>query len=207
MRAAIFILAGFLTVLPSLSHARACRMGKIAQLHGEVSVLRANQQISPSEGQAVCIGDRVSTGANGVANFHLRDGTKITVGKSSEFVFDEYRIYRQRPNIALFTLLKGAFRSVTGFMTVRPHRYEVRTATATLGVRGTDFWGGYGLTENGLDVIMLEGHGVYVKTAQGQVELDRPGLGTTVLPEQSPTVPIVWEQEKVQRAVATITHD
>jgi hypothetical protein len=105
----------------------------------------------------------------------------------------------------LFELAKGAFRSITGFMTKRQHRFEVQTATATLGVRGTDFWGGYGLTENGLDVVMLEGHGVYVKNAFGQLELDQPGLGTTVLTGSAPAPAAAWSEAKRQKAFATVT--
>jgi hypothetical protein len=111
----------------------------------------------------------------------------ITVGKNSDFTVREYRIYRDKPNVALFDLAQGAFRSVTGFITRRAHRFEVRTAVATIGVRGTDFWGGYGLTENGLDVLMLEGKGVYVQTEAGTVELDKAGLGTTVVAGGAPS--------------------
>jgi hypothetical protein len=192
-------------LLPSLVLANPCLVGKVAKIHGQVEIQRAEHAFEPAQGQAICLGDLIRTGTGSVADLHLRDGTKITVGKDSEFAIEQFKIYRQRENVALFSLLKGAFRSITGFITKRPHRYEVKTATATLGVRGTDFWGGYGLTENGLDVIMLEGHGVYVKTAQGQVELDKAGLGTTILPDQAPTAPKVWGDEKVQRAVATIT--
>jgi hypothetical protein len=84
--------------------------------------------------------------------------------------------------------------------------YEVRTAVATIGVRGTDFWGGYGLTENGLDVLMLEGKGVYVQTEAGTVELDKAGLGTTVVAGGAPSASKgLGRRQKVQRAVATIT--
>lgn len=73
-------------------------------------------------------------------------------------------------------------------------------------MRGTDFWGGYGLTENGLDVVMLAGHSVYDINAQGEkVELGQAGLGATVINNSSPTTPKKWGEEKVARAVAAIT--
>ena len=106
----------------------------------------------------------------------------------------------------MFELAKGAFRAVTGFMTKRPHRFEVKTGLATIGVRGTDFWGGFGLTENGLDVVMLSGKGVYVTNNQGEtVELSSSGLGTTVMAASAPTTPKKWDDEKVAKAVSTIT--
>lgn len=192
-------------LLPAVLHAEACRVGEVLRVVGTVSVQRQTQAFVPFPGVGVCRGDRVRTGPASIAELRLRDGTLLTVGKDSEFVIRDFRIYRDQPNVALFDLVQGAFRSVTGFITQRPHRYEVRTRVATIGVRGTDFWGGYGLTEQGLDVVMLEGHGVYVKTEAGTVELDKPGLGTTVLPAAAPTPAKAWGEPKLARALATIT--
>ncbi len=76
---------------------------------------------------------------------------------------------------------------------------------ATIGVRGTDFWGGYGLTENGFDVVMLEGHGVYVDSASGgHVELEKAGQGTTVINGSAPSAAGLWDDDKLKRAVAMI---
>lgn len=196
---------GVLLLLPGLVTAAPCRVGEVVRLVGDVSVVRPARQFTPVTGMKVCMGDRFVTGPSSIAELRLRDGSLITVGKSSDFTIREYRIYRDKPNVALFDLAQGAFRSVTGFITRRAHRYEVRTAVATIGVRGTDFWGGYGLTENGLDVIMLDGKGVYVQTEGGTVELDKPGLGTTVVAGGEPSAPKAWGPAKVQRAVSTIT--
>lgn len=194
-----------LVLVPGMAMAAQCRVGEVARLVGDVEVVRPERQFKPFTGMKICLGDRFVTGPASIAELRLRDGSLITVGKGSDFTIRKYRIYRDQPNEALFDLAKGAFRAVTGFMTRRTHRYEVRTAVATIGVRGTDFWGGYGLTENGLDVIMLQGKGVYVQTDSGTVELDQPGLGTTVRPGEAPLAPLAWGNEKVQRAVSTIT--
>ncbi|HEX5360209.1 MAG TPA: FecR family protein [Fluviicoccus sp.] len=185
-----------------------CRVGEVASLKGTVELVRHDQTVAPEVGAKICRGDLFRTKAGSVAELKLRDGTKLTVGKDSEMVIRDYRIFRKQPNIALFDLLKGAFRSVSGTITKRPHRFEVKTSVATIGVRGTDFWGGFGVTPDGaLDVIMLEGHGVYVKNDKGQIELDKPGLGTTVAADGSLAEPKAWAAEKLNRAVATITPD
>lgn len=194
-----------LALLPSLVQAAPCRVGDVVRIVGDVRVERPETQFTPFVGVKICKGDRFVTGASSIVELRLRDGSHITVGKDSEFTVREYRIYRDQPNIALFDLARGAFRSVTGFITKRAHRYEVHTTVATIGVRGTDFWGGYGLTENGLDVIMLNGKGVYVQTAGGTVELDKAGLGTTVIAGAAPSGPKSWGEDKINRAVATIT--
>ncbi|MFN3586609.1 MAG: FecR domain-containing protein [Moraxellaceae bacterium] len=187
------------------AHAEPCRVGELVRLVGDVQVVRSDRQFRPFLGQQVCRGDRFVTGEASIVELRLRDGSLVTVGKRSDFTVRDYRLYRERPNQALFELASGAFRSVTGTITRRTARYEVRTPVATIGVRGTDFWGGFGVTPDGLDVIMLEGKGVYVTNAQGTVELDRAGLGTTVLPGRAPAAPDAWSQEKLGRAVATIT--
>lgn len=183
-----------------------CRVGEVAQLTGTVEVQRNKETITPTQGMKICRGDLFKTAAGSVAELKLRDGTKLTVGKDTQLVIREYRIFRSKPNLALFDLVQGAFRSITGSITKRPHRFEVTTSVATIGVRGTDFWGGYGLTPDGAyDVIMLSGKGVYVKNDKGQVELDQAGFGTTVTVDGKPTEAHAWPAEKVTRAVATIT--
>ena len=52
---------------------------------------------------------------------------------------------------------------------------------------------------------MLSGKGVYVKNDKGQVELDKPGLGTTINADGSLGEAKAWPEEKLGRAVATIT--
>jgi hypothetical protein len=181
-----------------------CQVGRVVRVVGTVELQRDVRRLTPFQGLRLCIGDRIATRPASIAELRLRDGSLLTVGKSSELVIREYRIYRNRPNEAQFELGKGAFRSITGFITKRAHRYEVRTPVATIGVRGTDFWGGFGLTGDGLDVIMLEGKGVYVDTPAGRVELDKAGLGTTVTAGAA-SVPAPWADAKLARAVATIS--
>lgn len=190
------------------THEKNCRVGQIGTVKGTVELVRQTQTLTPQTGAKICRGDIFRTSAGAVAELNLRDGTKLTVGKDSELVIRDYRIFRKQPNIALFDLAKGAFRSVTGSITKRAHRFEVKTSVATIGVRGTDFWGGYGVSPDGaLDVIMLSGKGVYVKNDKGQVELDKPGLGTTVNADGTLGEAKAWPEEKLGRAVATITPD
>lgn len=193
-----------LSCLPLVATAAPCRVGEVTRLEGRVLLERQGRSFPPFTGLRLCRGDRFTTAPGAIAELRLRDGSRITVGKDSVFTIADYRLYRDRPNSALFDLTRGAFRAITAAITTRPHRFEVRTPVATIGVRGTDFWGGYGLTPEGLDVIMLEGKGVYVRTAAGTVELDQAGLGTTVSAEGAST-PAPWAPEKLARAVATIT--
>lgn len=183
----------------------ACRIGDIARLYGDVKVVRSGTTLTPVAGEAFCARDRFLTGPRGVAELKFRDGTAVTVGKDADFAVLIWKERRWFANEATFELLKGAFRSITGAITSRRHRYEVKTAVATIGVRGTDFWGGLNLEPGALDVLMLEGKGVYVKNDFGQVEITRPGEGVSVRADKTPGAPTKWPDEKLRRAVGTVT--
>jgi hypothetical protein len=202
-----FVAVVLCLLLPALSHAEACVIGKVVRVVGHASLLRHDRSSTPFEGMGLCQGDRVSTAGASIVDLRLRDGTLLTVGKDSELVLRELHLYKQKPNVALFDLVKGAFRGITGLISRRPHRFEVNTPVATIGIRGTTFWGGFGLSGDKLDVVMLEGHGVYVKNDAGEVDLDQPGQGTTIGSGTAPTGAKTWPEAKLQRAIATITVD
>ena len=200
------ILALFLGAISFSALAEQCSIGRVESVAGNAMLERNGRLIHADTDILLCKNDKLITDASSVMQLKLRDGSLITIGKDSEFKIAEYKIYKNKPNLALFSLTKGAFRAVTGFITQRPHRFEVKTAVATIGVRGTDFWGGYGISENGLDVIMLSGIGVYVTNNQDEtVELDADGLGITVIDGLALAQPTKWDADKVARAVATIT--
>ena len=200
--------AVFLLGFSSLVLADFCNIGKVTAVHGIATVMREGHLIEASVDLTVCNGDKYLTDNSSVIQLAFIDGSKITIGKGTEFVVKELAFNKDndKPDLVLFELIKGAFRAVTGVLPKKQHRYEVKTSLATIGVRGTDFWGGFGLTESALDVVMLSGKGVYVINAQGEsVELDVGGLGTTVIGTAAPSAPKKWKDEKVAKALATIT--
>lgn len=182
--------------------AAACEDARLLRLQGEV---RSQDGALLKKGDAVCQGAELVTAKSARAELRFRDGTLVTVGGASRFRIDRYAPEQAAPEL-LLTLGQGAFRAVTGAISKVPNkRIEVRTPVATIGVRGTTFWGGFGLSDGGaLDVVVLEGTGVVVQNEQGEVLLDRQGLGTTVVPGQAPALPKSWPGGKLGRAQATI---
>lgn len=205
----LLLAAAVLAFAPVAVHAvdeGQCRVGSLAQVRGDASIVRGATTRVARPDAPVCPGDRIVTGARSVVELQFPDGTRITVGKDSELAIERWQERRLRRNEAAFKLVRGAFRAVTGKLAERRHRMEIRTPIATIGIRGTDFWGGLNITPGGaLDVVMLSGKGVYVKNDAGQVELTEAGTGTTVLPGSLPSAAKTWPQEKVARAVDTIT--
>ncbi len=98
----------------------------------------------------------------------------------------------------------GAFRFVSGKLAgLASDDMTVRTPSATIGIRGTDFWGGD--IDASYGVFLFSGR-VVVTTLGGAAVLDRPGTGTSVTDAAAAPGPVVtWPQAKVARAAATVT--
>ena len=92
--------------------------------------------------QRIPAGTTLTTGPKSRAVVRFDDGQAIVLHANSEFRVAEYSFVKDQPakDKFGFELIKGALRSVTGALTRRtPRAYTLRTATATMGIRGTDF--------------------------------------------------------------------
>jgi hypothetical protein len=86
-------------------------------------------------------GDRLTTSDGAAAIIRLADGTRMTVRPNTEVVIQDYR-YRENAsdNSMVMNLLRGGLRAVTGLISKgSPEAAKLRTTTATIGIRGTDF--------------------------------------------------------------------
>lgn len=92
-------------------------------------------------GLGVQQGDRLTTAAGASAIVKLTDGTRMTLRPQSEMVVQQVRYTPDAAdNGLLLELLRGGFRALTGLITKGNDRAAmVKTPTATIGIRGTDF--------------------------------------------------------------------
>src|SRR5688572_9963532 len=91
------------------------------------------------KGEPLHEGEVVSTGGQGYAIIAFKDGTKFTLRPNTAFAIERYR-QTAGSESAAFRLLKGGLRAVTGLISKRdPKAVEVRSANATIGIRGTSF--------------------------------------------------------------------
>jgi len=99
----------------------------------------------------------------------------------------------------------GAFRFITGQASkLASADIAVTTPVATVGIRGTDFWGGP-IDDQALGVLLIDG-AVSVSNAAGEQILDTPGQGTNIIsPGDAPGPVTFWPQDKADRAFATVT--
>ena len=102
---------------------------------GTLRVLRPKSAVHP--------GELLVTGEKSYAQVTMKDGTRMTLRPQSNLKIEAYQFKQETPvaDNAVFRLLKGGFRTITGLIGKRgnPDAYRLRAAGATIGIRGTDF--------------------------------------------------------------------
>jgi hypothetical protein len=199
-----------LSLLAGLAQAESAVAGYVTQMRGEVRVVKDSQLKTLLLGHALHLGSRVSTGADARLEARMKDGSVLTLGERTDFDIDQVAGATPESKGSSFSLLKGVFRAVTGQPagTSAPSSWQVRTPVAIIGVRGTTLWGGLNLLDSGadtLDVVMLEGKGVYVENSSGTTDLAKAGEGTTVKGAGAAPGKIVpWGEKKLVAAQDTV---
>lgn len=94
-----------------------------------------------SQGVPIETGDTVTLGSNSFAVVKMSDGTRMTLRPNTAVKFEDYAFRQQdKPDSMIASLLKGGVRMVTGLIAKgSPQAAKLTTATATVGIRGTDF--------------------------------------------------------------------
>ena len=102
--------------------------------------------------------DRVLTGADGRVLIQLAEGSAVKLGENAQLDLNALGRRENSVFTAALDVARGAFRLTTGiFSSLRQQRaINVRIATITAGIRGTDLWG-MSNAERDL-VCLLEGH-------------------------------------------------
>jgi hypothetical protein len=114
--------------------------GQIEMIEGTVTIISAKgESRTPQKGEAVSEGDTLITGRNGELHVRLDDNGLIALRANTRLKIEAYRAQGDNEDKAFFSLLKGTFRSVTGWIgRYNAKNYGIKTPTATIGVRGTD---------------------------------------------------------------------
>ena len=132
----------FLLVVASSAYAEVS--GKIGYMSGALVAQRPDGTIKVMGPKSeVSEGDLLVTAKDSYAQVVMNDGTKMTLRPNSNLKIESYRFKTDAPqaDAAVFRLIKGGFRTVTGLIGKRGNKdaYQLRAATATIGIRGTDF--------------------------------------------------------------------
>jgi hypothetical protein len=143
-----FILAALvaaLTALPAIaqeqntarssSAAARYEAGEVRYVKGDATVQTARAAV----GSKVYAGDKLQTRTGGEMMVKMKDGGTLALRPNTEMRVEKYKADGEDDDESVFRLVRGGMRSITGFIArFNPDKYKIRTATATIGVRGTD---------------------------------------------------------------------
>ncbi len=115
-------------------------IGNVAALKGDANILRQGKTLKIKSGIGLEVKDKIITSSKARVQVILKDDTVVTIGPDSSFVFDAYTFGTKENSHVAMHIDRGFFRSVTGKIgKLAPERFKVKTASATIGIRGTDF--------------------------------------------------------------------
>ena len=192
-----------LLLLISLSTNSWAGIGAVQELKGVASITRDKKAIEVKSNTAVNSMDTVQTGA-GVVGISFEDNTKVRVTENSKLVIDDF-VYddsaKSKGKLGLKVAL-GTVRYTSGAIAHNnPNSVDIRTPTATIAVRGTDFL--MSVDEVGRTTVILvpecfmnngeirmdkecETGAIEVATAAGVVKMDKPFQATVVETSSGP---------------------
>lgn len=115
-------------------------IGNVAALKGDANIIRKSKTLKIKSGMELEVKDKIVTSSASSVQVILKDQTVVTVGPDSAFVFDAYIFGTREESKVAMHIDRGFFRSVTGKIgKLAPERFKVKTVSATIGIRGTDF--------------------------------------------------------------------
>ena len=132
---------GLLTLAACASQGLGAEAGTVERLSGNASVVGAdNVSRAARVNDTLNEGDTIITARGAELLARLRDNTGVIVRQDSQLEVSEFRYTQAASDSLLINLFKGSLRSVTGLLgRTRPGSMRYETATATIGIRGTDF--------------------------------------------------------------------
>ena len=191
------------SVVATAAAAAPSPVGAVDKAEGAVQASQAGVARDLAVEAPVLFGDKLKTGPAARLEAKLADGTVLTLGEKGRltvdrFVYDPDRVGGQ----LAMTVKTGAFLFVGGKIEgPTGGNVAINTPVGTLGVRGTTVWGGH--IDGGFGVLVLSGE-VSLKTPHGTVLMQK-GQGTMVYGAHGPTSAAPWPDDRVKRAVATIS--
>jgi hypothetical protein len=140
-------LAAFSALLAALNllgpGALAAPAGEVTHVSGALLLRKADGSskiIAPRS--QVEAGDLLATATDTYARVKFTDGGEMTLRPNTQLRIDTFSFEQNASgkDSAIFSLLKGGLRTITGLVGKRkPNSYEMRTTVATIGIRGTHY--------------------------------------------------------------------
>jgi len=193
-------------------------IGTASLVVGDVTLNRDGQQALALVQYAKLIqGDRVETNHDSELHISFDDGGYVALRPNSALKIDEYVVTGAATDSATLNLLKGALRSITGWIgKLDAPRYRIAATTTIIGVRGTDHEVIIVAPEDaapGMDAGVhnrVNEGGTTLRNPNGVVNIDSgsaafsPRSGTA--PRAHIGVPEFFNRRRTQHETAVVTH-
>lgn len=190
-------------LIPADAEAEA---GRVNFAYGDVRIVdAAGNEREVRRGTLVDEGDTIRTGRRSAAQLRMVDGAALAVRAQTEIRIAQYSFSNDaREDRSFLSLVRGTMRAITGLIG-RSNRdsYRIRTATATIGIRGSDGDVGFNPTTGLVGVrTNVGGHSLStdVPGGTGDTIETNPGQIATALPGQPPGLSDVFPFEVPIRA-------
>lgn len=114
--------------------------GTVDAVNGSVEVVSTDgTTVTPAVGQKLQVGQTVQTHKDGELHAVTEDGGLLALRPNTTFKMLHFQATQDDKSVIDISLVRGALRSITGWIgKLNPGGYRVTTATATIGIRGTD---------------------------------------------------------------------
>lgn len=159
--------------------AAASDFGSVQLVSGQVTVQTPDGRVlAPRVGDTLQAGADIVTGKDGEIHIETADSGYVALRPNTRLRVAEYRAEGDELDTQILSLLRGTFRSVTGWIgRYNADRYRVTTPTATIGVRGTDHEPSYLLDEDVAATAAEAGlePGTYDKVNEGASWIENEG--------------------------------
>ncbi len=116
-------------------------VGQVKVVNGQVSIERKGQRLPARVGMTLEAADVLRTGADGAIGIAMRDDSRLSAGPNSVLALERFEFDAVTSQGRFDAQLqRGTLAVVSGRIAKQsPQDMSVRTPTAVLGVRGTEF--------------------------------------------------------------------
>ncbi len=113
-------------------------IGAVTAIKGSAELKHQDRSEPVQKGLGINTEDLLTTAAASKVQVILNDNTVITIGPKSQYFFERYDD-GENPEVTM-QLQRGFFKVITGKIgKIAPQRFRVKTKSAVIGIRGTQF--------------------------------------------------------------------
>lgn len=181
-----------LLLLTGAAFASAAEQPLVEALQSPAWVERAGRREALAVGMSLRDDDRVVSGVAARVLLRMPEGSLVKLGENAELALDRVAARREREGTlvsAALGVLRGAFRfttqAVAGYRGRR--QIDIRIATVTAGIRGTDVWGKAAPDRD--IVCLIEGRITVQREGEPAFTMAEP-LSFYIAPRNAPALPV-----------------